>query len=264
MSDPGGTENSTDLAHGYTRTQRLIELSGITVYFTAMAISLIRLFMLETPENDTALLVIGGLFGGFMFADASSGLVHWMADNWGKPSWPLVGSGFIRPFRHHHVDPLELTRHGFVELNGNNCIVALPVVWGSLHSCGSHVCTLFWSTFWFSVGFWVLMTNQAHAWAHLEDRPWYVRFLQRTGFCLSPEYHDKHHVAPHNTNYCITHGWSEIALRLFRVFPILEWSITAVTGVLPVHKQITPESDSPDLVKGPLQVEQRKRHPAVP
>ena len=73
-------------------------------------------------------LIGGGILGGALFSDFASGLVHWAADNWGSPEWPLVGSSFIRPFRNHHFDPMALTRHDFIELNGNNCIVALGVL----------------------------------------------------------------------------------------------------------------------------------------
>ena len=61
-------------------------------------------------------------------SDFLSGFVHWAGDTVGDESTPIFGPNFVRPFRFHHVDPEDITRHDFVETNGNNCIVAAPVL----------------------------------------------------------------------------------------------------------------------------------------
>ena len=230
------------LKAGYNWRQRLGEVAGITAFFALTPVLLIDLFAIAYFEDVAwwGLVAAAGVFGGLIGADFVSAVVHWMADNWGRDEWPIVGTHFIRPFRHHHVDPQEMTHHGFVELNGNNCIVSLPawpIAWSIMDGV-SPAWGLFWGTFWLSLAYWVLGTNQFHAWAHTDRVPRVIAALQWSRLILSPRHHDVHHRQPHDRNYAITNGWTNPVLRALRFFEIIEWTVTKISGVRPEHAKI--------------------------
>ncbi len=238
---------------GYKPLQRKIELIGVTLFFGLMTWSLATLAArLQASPDELSfnikcfLAILSGLVGMFA-ADLLSGVVHWAADNYGKISWPILGPGFIQPFRHHHVAPKELTHHDFLQLNGNNCIVSLPVIalaLASLTFLPAHISILL-AGFNLSLATWVFLTNQIHSWAHSENehllRP--VKWLQKTSLILSAGHHQKHHDAPHNSNYAITGGWVNPLLTALYFFPILEWIIFKLSGVGPLHGQTALPND---------------------
>jgi len=234
---PIRARDAAALAQGYGRAMRAVEIFSIVAFVTSITVLAARLW---EPAQRHPLLTLAAGVAGFLAADLVSGLVHWLADTWGSPDLPVVGPALIRPFRHHHVDPLDITRHDFVETNGANCLISLPVAVFSL-LLALYVdgpLAQFSATFLGSMVVWVMGTNQFHKWAHAERPPTPVVLLQRLHLILAPRHHAVHHAAPYARNYCITVGWWNPVLSALGLFPRLERLITRATGHLPRRDDI--------------------------
>lgn len=203
---------------------RFIEVLSVLA-FAAVAVLLgIEIVSGLVRSPWTTLLLVPAAFGGLLGADLASGLVHWLADSYWRATTPFWGPKFVAPFREHHVDPLAITRHDFIEANCDNCLISLVVLipaWLFL-PIGDAV----WATV---TGAWVLflassvlLTSIAHGWAHLATPSPLAQRLQRWGMVITPEQHAHHHAAPHKTHYCITTGWLNPVLDHTRFFRRLE------------------------------------------
>ena len=166
--------------------------------------------------------VLGGaIVAAYLAADFVSGFVHYLGDTYGDEATPFFGPNFIKPFRIHHVDPKEITRHNFFEVNGSNCLISLVVLIPLYHLVSF---TTPWHVMgalgiWFFIVF-IFATNQIHKWAHAnpENVPAFVKWLQNKSIILSPTHHQTHHTAPYATYYCITNGWLNPLLARIHFF----------------------------------------------
>ena len=220
---------------GYGPAVRRFEIASIAIYACVMACLLWALLPLAARYPW---LMASAFMTGFVLADFVSGVVHWLADTWGSPDLPIIGQALIRPFREHHVDEKEITRHDFIETNGNNCFISIGPAVGAALIPLSDAVNVFAATAIFSVTLWVLFTNQFHKWAHLEAPPRWVALLQRLNLVLPPDHHTVHHTAPYAKYYCITVGWLNEPLYRLRFFQILERIVTATTGLVPREDDI--------------------------
>lgn len=199
---------------------RHFELLAVSIMPVGLVMLVWRIaFLLDGPATWIALAVVLPL--GYALADLISGIAHWLADRFGTPATPVVGEMFILPFREHHTDPMGITHHDFVEVNGGNFTLLLPIVYGVAlagpASTGSWTAVLFTAgTLSFVLS--VIATNQFHKWAHMEAPPRFARWLQRHRIILSKEHHALHHTEPFDSNYCITTGWMNGPLERLAVF----------------------------------------------
>ena len=177
---------------------RAIEILSVAGFVVLFALSALKLFV---PIWFIPLALIAG----WLLADLFSGLVHWTLDTFGSVRTPLFGPAFIRPFREHHADPREMTRHDFIEVNGASCLGCLPLLVAAAFlpmSAFIHSVCVF-----FCLG--ILLANKCHKWAHArsDQLPPFVKALQRLGLILRASEHCLHHRPPHNSHFCTASGW---------------------------------------------------------
>jgi len=216
-----GLPVETKPSYSYARSHRLLEFCGLTcspVLTIATGVLAVR----ALSEGGVWLAALS-CFAGLCLADFGSGLVHWSADTYGSPTMPIFG-GFVRTFREHHADQVDITRHDFVETNGDASIFSIPVHVVLL--CVIQDAFALFCVLGLFVGSY--FNSQIHKWAHAAERPWLVRQLQRTRILLSPSHHSRHHSGPHLTHYCITNGWMNTLLDSIGFFRKLEWLLAKI------------------------------------
>lgn len=217
MADPAGRREI--VAH------RRLEAAATGTAVLLIPLLAVDLAAVLRPEEGW-LLVGSALLLGYLVADLLSGLVHWTFDRIVDESTRYLGPHFVRPFREHHLDPTGITRHDFIELNGNTCIAAVPVlaaVWLGLQPAPGRSAANFAAAFVVCLTLWTMLTNQFHQWAHqAEPSPW-VRALQRARIILPREHHAGHHVPPFDRRFCITSGVLNPILDRLRIFAAFEW-----------------------------------------
>lgn len=150
-----------------------------------------------------------GFIGAQFLVDFVSGMLHWACDTWGKFETPIFGPTLIRAFRMHHVDPQDITLHGFIETNAASSYpMPFVIAFGLMLNSPSFFSQFYNWMIIFGVPLGIL-TNEFHKWAHLvHTKPHaIIGFLQKSGLIISHEKHHVHHMNEFDTSYCIINGW---------------------------------------------------------
>jgi hypothetical protein len=199
-----------------SRGHYLLEIFGILCFALLALLIAVELYGGVLRFGDLWLAPIL-LILAYLAADFLSGFVHFLADNFGSYDTPILGPNFIEPFREHHVDPKGIVGNDFVDANGNNSLATLPFmlfVWIVVPLETWYYGYLF-GTFFLFLCLAAFLTNQFHKWAHMDEPPALVGWLQARGVILSQEHHDIHHESPYDTYYCITAGfWNPLLDRI--------------------------------------------------
>lgn len=229
-------KGAVELAQQYTAGKRLQETICVIVAILLVIINFVELVLHFRIENSLA--IFGAAFLGILTADFFSGLVHWGADSYGSVEG-LIGKSFIRPFREHHIDPTSITRHDFIETNGDNfAIVIIPLAnmaYSFLTESDEQIQSSYnWKMFVYLLAIFVSLTNQFHKWSHTYfGLAGWITALQDWHVILPRRHHRIHHVAPHDTYFCITTGWLNFPLEQIGFWTKIEGLIEIVTGTKP-------------------------------
>jgi hypothetical protein len=202
-----------------SRGHYLLEVLGILCFALLIVLIAVEVYGGMADFGDLWLAPILAVLA-YLAADFLSGFVHFLADNFGSYDTPILGPNFIEPFREHHVDPKGIVGHDFVDANGNNSLASLPfmlAVWALVPLGATYYGYLF-GTFFVFLCLAAFLTNQFHKWAHMDNPPTFVCWLQERGVILSKEHHDIHHESPYDTYYCITAGFWNPLLDKTRFF----------------------------------------------
>lgn len=131
-----------------------------------------------------------------MMADFITGLIHWIEDTYGLPSWPLIGKAVIEPNIIHHEQPGKLGSDStFIGRNYQTVVPAVILV---------VVVTLFFGFIWQFALVCLLASfgNEVHTWNHRSKNPFWIKMLQDTAIIQTPAQHAKHHRKPYNVYFC--------------------------------------------------------------
>lgn len=225
-------QRAAELASGYSAGKRRMETVSLIVFAVAFGWCSYRALMATTGATLPVVLIAVPV--GMLFADFFSGIVHWGCDTWGTVKTPIFNA-FIRSFREHHVDPMAITRHDFIEANGDNCLVCIPalLLLAFVRVDLSTASELFLFVSLLTTAFFVSLTNQIHKWSHTLRPPAAVKFLMDAHIILSRKVHNVHHQNPYDRYYCITTGWLNPVLGAINFWGAMEAAIQSLLSQQP-------------------------------
>lgn len=226
-------ERLKTLADGYTTTKRKFEIFTLSSFSLCLIICSYQLTDVLSKHDWP--IFFASIIVGLLITDLISGLVHWAFDTWGSLDTPLIGTNFIRSFREHHLDPAAMTRHDFIEVSSDSCILPLPLL-AILALINPHPTTIFFKlvlSTTITTCFFVTFINQCHKWAHLRNNHPILRWMQQNRLILNPQEHNVHHTRPYDDYYCTFNGWMNPPLSAINFWRFLEDTITKWTGAIP-------------------------------
>lgn len=152
------------------------------------------------PPSLSAVLIMVVLC--YFVTDLVSGLLHIVLDNPRSLDIKLIAP-LAQGFQSHHEDPASIYQ---MSLYQHLYVMHLPLTLFFFAVLPLNSSIVF-------VGFLSMVVllhlmQMSHRWAHVSDadRGAFVTLLQRVGFLVSYDEHQRHHVDPYSRNFCIMNG----------------------------------------------------------
>lgn len=231
-------DNAKKLAAGYSKEKRMLEYCCLATALSLFVYSTVRAgrFMIHSPDADASVFLWSpiSIFAAILLADLTSGIAHWGFDTWGSTDTPVFGF-LIRSFREHHVDAAAMTKHDFVETNGDNSMATIPMfaILALMPITSSGLTSVSVHFFVITYALFIAFTNEFHKWSHQAKPSPIAKFCMSNHITLTPKNHRIHHSGDHDSAYCITVGWLNPFLDAIDFWRKFERLVTAVTGEIP-------------------------------
>ena len=193
------------------------ELDTQSLYATLLATAWPALWDVATVLTEAAATVL--------LADALIALVHFLMDNFGRPTAPFVGKVFAANDL-HHVKPRAFLEHGPIMNSRETVGIGVGTVLFAFM-----VDMLTWHVVLFAVA--VGGVNVVHRFAHQSEAEngRLVTFLQRCYMFVPKHQHGRHHTGTQDTHYAALTGFLNPVFESLGVFPALKMAIQVVTCV---------------------------------
>jgi palmitoyl-[glycerolipid] 3-(E)-desaturase len=203
---------------------------GLLAFLTAAKVA-----TLVAGDWSAAACACAAAVGGYLFADFGTGVYHFLVDNYGNESTPLVGYQ-IAAFQGHHKSPWTITCRDFANNLFRLTIPTSPQMLALLLLPLPPALVAGLS----SALFWIVASQELHKQAHMQRPARYACILQDFGLAVSRKEHGLHHTSPFAGHYCIVSGIFNPLLDGTLFFRRLEAAIYRVRGVEPISWRLSP------------------------
>ena len=179
------------------------------------------------------------LFGYFL-SDFVSGAIHWTLDTWfDDDELGLV----VAIAREHHTHPQNIMDRSFLEhvsLGSAPCVVVnFPAVLFFYFFCWPASIVEFYAAFVFAmVGTCLFFGTTFHNFGHQHKPGLILRTARRLRLVMTTSYHTVHHRGDNDIRYCAINGWANPICDHLRVWRMLEFVVSKITGAYPRENDI--------------------------
>ncbi|MEY4927880.1 MAG: hypothetical protein RI894_2316 [Bacteroidota bacterium] len=161
-------------------------------------------------------------------ADFTTGVVHFLMDQYGREDMPFVGKHVVEINILHHRSPRNMLKKSYFQLTYTSWLLGVLLA-GAAYLCG------FWG---WEVALLILYAgnaNQIHKWSHQtkQKNGRFIAFFQFFGLLQSHQHHREHHAAPYDRNYCILTNYLNPILHQLRFWEFIVFALRKI-GVQPI------------------------------